>query len=71
MALQVEIVVLVVLATIVTAARNVTERALLKYDLQYPDFFLIGAMKCGTTSLSKVSRPSVGSLARVSSLIHF
>ena len=39
---------------------NMTERWLAdkfvqKYDLQYPDFFVIGAMKCGTTSLSKVS----------------
>ena len=24
-------------------------------DLQYPDFFVIGSMKCATTSLSKVS----------------
>ena len=58
MSLQSAIVVLVALATIVAAARNVTERSLLKYDLEYPDFFLIGAMKCGTTSLSKVRLPS-------------
>ena len=38
--------------------KNMTERWLAdkqKYDLKYPDFFVIGAMKCGTTSLSKVS----------------
>ena len=39
---------------------NMTERFLKTTkafkDLQYPDFFVIGSMKCATTSLSKVSQ---------------
>ena len=58
MYLLVAILVVVGLALVDCNNGNMTERWLSdkqKYDLKYPDFFVIGAMKCGTTSLSKVS----------------
>ena len=57
---QCAIVILVIALAMVDCNHgNFTTRELAKKvfkDLQYPDFFVIGSMKCATTSLSKVGK---------------